>query len=72
MEEKKKRNSIAVLIPILVALIGAITSVAYIVFRMSSNRSYEEQWKDYDDAEFDMNRIGRSKNRASLNFFTVK
>ena len=32
MEEKKKRNSIAVLIPILVALIGAITSVAYIVF----------------------------------------
>lgn len=49
MEEKKKRNSIAVLIPILVALIGAITSVAYIVFRMSSNRSYEEQWKDYDE-----------------------
>lgn len=49
MEEKKKRNSIAVLIPILVALIGAITSVAYIVFRMSSNISYEEQWKDYDE-----------------------
>ena len=49
MEEKKKRNSIAVLIPILVALIGAITSVAYIVFRMSSNRSYEEQWEDYDE-----------------------
>ena len=49
MEEKKKRNSIAVLIPILVALIGAITSVAYIVFRMSSNRSCEEQWKDYDE-----------------------
>ena len=46
MEEKKKRNSIAVLIPILVALIGAITSI---VFRMSSNRSYEEQWKDYDE-----------------------
>ena len=73
MEEKKKRNSIAVLIPILVALIGAITSVAYIVFRMSSNRSYEEQWKDYDECGilYESNQ-GRSIFRASLNFFKVK
>lgn len=49
MEEKKKRNSLAVFIPILLALISVITSVAYIVFKMSSNRSYEEKWKDYDE-----------------------
>ncbi|MGN1480343.1 hypothetical protein [Porcipelethomonas sp.] len=50
MEEKKrKRNSIAVLIPVLLALICGITSVAYIVFRMISNKDYEEKWKDYDE-----------------------
>ena len=48
-ENKKKRNSIAVLIPVLLALICVITSVSYIVFRMISNKDYEEKWKDYDE-----------------------
>lgn len=49
MEDKKKKNGVAILVPIIVALVATITSVAYIVFRMSSNKIYEEKWKDYDE-----------------------
>lgn len=49
MEEKKKKNGLSIFIPILAALICVITSVAYIVFKMSSNRIYEEKWQDYDE-----------------------
>ncbi|MGN0614571.1 MAG: hypothetical protein ACI4JB_11830 [Porcipelethomonas sp.] len=48
MEENKKTN-LKIFIPILAVLICMISSVAYIVFRMSSNRVYEEKWKDYDE-----------------------
>lgn len=48
MEEKKK-SSLVVFISILVALIGGIISVAYIVYKAMSNKSYEEKWKDYDE-----------------------
>ena len=46
---KRKKSSVAVLIPVLLALICGITSVVYIVFRMLSNKDYEEKWKDYDE-----------------------
>ncbi len=48
MEEKKKSN-LWLFIPILTALVCGVASVAYIVFRMMSNKSYEEKWKDYDE-----------------------
>ena len=48
MEEKKK-SSLVVFISILVALIGGVISVAYIVYKAMSNKSYEEKWKDYDE-----------------------
>ncbi|MCM1227429.1 MAG: hypothetical protein NC320_08400 [Clostridium sp.] len=48
MEEKKK-NNLLVFIPILLALIGGVVSVAYIVYKTMSNKSYEEKWKDYDE-----------------------
>lgn len=44
MEEKKK-SSLVVFISILVALIGGVISVAYIVYKAMSNKSYEEKWK---------------------------
>ncbi len=49
MEEKKKSNGLAIFIPILAVLICMISSVAYIVFRMSSNKIHEEKWRDYDE-----------------------
>ncbi len=49
MEEKKKEIRLPYFYPYSCSAYRAITSVAYIVFRMSSNRSYEEQWKDYDE-----------------------
>ena len=49
MEEKKKKSALSVLIPTIAALVCVITSVAYIVFKMSSNRVYEEKWQDYDE-----------------------
>lgn len=48
MEEKKK-NNLLVFVPILLALIGGVVSVAYIVYKTMSNKSYEEKWKDYDE-----------------------
>ncbi len=48
MDEKKK-NGLSTFIPILAALICVISSVAYIVFKMSSNKIYEEKWQDYDE-----------------------
>jgi len=48
MEEKNK-SSLGVLIPVVVALIGIISSVAYIVFKVSSNKVHEEKWQDYDE-----------------------
>lgn len=48
MEEKKKSNLI-VFISILVAIIGGVISVAYIVYKAMSNKNYAEQWKDYDE-----------------------
>lgn len=49
MEEKKKSSVLTVFIPILAVLICMISSVAYIVFKMSSNKSHEEKWSDYDE-----------------------
>lgn len=48
MDENKK-NNVKVFIPILAVLICMISSVAYIVFKMSSNKNYAEKWKDYDE-----------------------
>ncbi|MBQ7046823.1 MAG: hypothetical protein IJN85_03675 [Oscillospiraceae bacterium] len=49
MEETKKRSSLWVFIPVLVAIIGTVASVAYLVYKALSNKSYEEKWKDYDE-----------------------
>ncbi len=48
-ETKKKKSGLAVFIPILAVLICMISSVAYIVFKMSSDRVHEEKWQDYDE-----------------------
>ena len=48
MDEKKKNNA-RIFIPILAVLICMISSVAYIVFKLSSNKVYEEKWQDYDE-----------------------
>lgn len=48
MKEKKK-SSIIMFISILAALICGVISVAFIVYRSMSNKSYEEKWKDYDE-----------------------
>ncbi len=48
MDENKKNNA-KVFIPILAVLICMISSVAYIVFKMSSNKDHEDKWKDYDE-----------------------
>lgn len=48
MEENKK-SSLTSFITILTVLICMISSVAYIVFKMSSNKIEEEKWQDYDE-----------------------
>ncbi len=47
--EEKKRSQLYIFLTVLTALICAICSVAYIIFRTVSNRSYEQKWKDYDE-----------------------
>lgn len=47
--DKKKKTNARIFIPILAVLICMISSVAYIVFKLSSNKVYEEKWKDYDE-----------------------
>ncbi len=49
MEENNKKNGLLVFIPILIALIGGVASVAYIVYRTMSNKSHDEKWSDYDE-----------------------
>lgn len=49
MEEKKKRSALWVFVPVLTALVCVVASVAYIVFKIMSNKNYEEKWKDYDE-----------------------
>lgn len=46
---KKKKSNLIVFISILAALLGGVISVAYIVYKAMSNKSYEEKWKDYDE-----------------------
>ncbi|MBP0954548.1 MAG: hypothetical protein J6M90_02760 [Oscillospiraceae bacterium] len=36
-------------VPVFVALFLFLASAAYIIFRMVSNYTYNERWKDYDD-----------------------
>lgn len=55
MEEKKK-SSLVVFISILVALIGGVISVAYIVYKAMSNKSYEENGKITTNAEYNIKR----------------
>ena len=48
MTEQKKYN-VKLFLSIIGVLICMMTSVAYIVFKMSSNRKYDEKWQDYDE-----------------------
>lgn len=46
---EKKKGQTRVFIAVLAALICVISSVAYIVYKTTSNRNYELKWKDYDE-----------------------
>lgn len=43
---KKERHFI---IPVIGALVLVVASVGYIVFKIMSNRAYDEKWKDYSE-----------------------
>lgn len=36
-------------VPVFLALLLVVGSVAYLVFRTMSNRAYYEKWSDYDE-----------------------
>lgn len=47
--EKNRMKTFESTFPIVIALFLVIGSVAYIVGRSISERSYNEKWKDYDE-----------------------
>jgi len=45
MKNKKTKGILAVTIPVLLLALSA----AYLVYRLLSEKAYEEKWKDYHD-----------------------
>ncbi len=49
MDDNKKKSNARLLISIIAVLGCMMASVAYIVFKLTKNREYEEKWQDYDE-----------------------
>lgn len=47
-EERRKHSAISVM-SVLLGIAAVASTIAYLVYRVYSDREYSERWKDYDD-----------------------